>query len=121
MHVGVSSAGGNRRAGVLKACARLIALGAVVLLGCAPSASQIAQTRTEQSWAADFRKFRQDCIDNIPHACTSFENALAAQRAYDLYYNSTTIPGLSTPAFTTVTVPVAIGVPRFGGGMGGFR
>lgn len=104
-----------------KPSARLFALWAAVMIGCAPSSSQIAQTRTEQSWAIHFRKVRQDCLDNVQHACASFENALAAQRAYDLYYNSVTIPGLSTPAFTSVTVPAAIGVPRFSGGVGGFR
>ena len=98
-----------------------MALVAAVLMGCAPSASQIAQTRTEQSWATLFRQDRQECLDNVPRACTRFEKELAAQRAYDLYYNSKTIPGLSTPAFTPVTVPVSIGAPRFGGGMGGFR
>jgi hypothetical protein len=92
-----------------------------VLMGCAPSASQIAQTRTEQSWATHFRQDRQKCLDEVPRACTRFENELAAQRAYNLYYNSITIPGLSTPTFTTVTVPAAIGLPRFSGGMGGFR
>jgi hypothetical protein len=98
-----------------------MALAAAVMIGCAPTASQIAQTRAEQQWAADFRKARQDCIDNVPHACTRFENALAAQQAYTLYYNSKTIPGVSTPVFTPMTVPVAIAVPRFNGGMGGFR
>jgi hypothetical protein len=98
-----------------------MALAAAVMMGCAPSASQLAQTRTEQSWATHFRQDRQECLDNVPRACTRFENELAAQRAYDLYYNSKTIPGLSTPAFAPVTVPVSIGVPRFSGGMGGFR
>jgi hypothetical protein len=98
-----------------------MALAAVAIMGCAPSASQIAQNQTEQSWAAYFRKVRQECMDNVPHACTSFENALAAQRAYNLYYDSKTIPGLSTPVFAPVTVPVAIGTPRFSGGVGGFR
>jgi hypothetical protein len=96
-------------------------LAAAIMMGCAPSVSQIAQTRTEQRWAADFRETRQECIDNVPRACTRFENALAAQRAYTLYYDSITIPGLSTPVFTPVTVPVAIEVPRFSGGMSGFR
>jgi len=91
------------------------------MMGCAPSASQIAQTRTEQRWAADFRKVRQECTYNVPRACTRFENALAAQQAYNLYYYSKTIPGVSTPVFTPVTAPVAIGVPRFSGGVGGFR
>ena len=98
-----------------------MALAVAVMMGCAPSASQIAQTRTEQRWAADFRTARQECIDNVPRACTRFENALAAQRAYNLYYYSITIPGLSTPVFTPVTVPAAIAIPRFSGGMGGFR
>jgi hypothetical protein len=98
-----------------------MALAAAAMIGCAPSASQIADTRTEQNWAADFRKARQECIDGVPHACTRFENELAEQRAYDLYYNSKTIAGLSTPVFATVTVPVAIGMPRFSGGMGGLR
>jgi hypothetical protein len=102
-------------------CARVPALAAAVMIGCAPTASQIAQTRAEQQWAADFRKTRQECIDNVPRACTHFENALAAQQAYTLYYYSKTIPGVSTPVFTPVTVPVAIAVPRFSGGMGGFR
>jgi hypothetical protein len=91
------------------------------MVGCSPSASQIAQTQAEQRWAADFRNSRQECIDDVPHACTRFENALAAQRAYTLYYNSITVPGLASPVFTTVTVPVAISIPRFSGGMGGFR
>ena len=91
------------------------------MMGCAPSASQIAQTRTQQSWAANFRKVRQECIDNVPGACTRFENELRELQAYNLYYNSKTIPGLSTPAFTPVTVPAAIGMPRFSGGMGGIR
>jgi lipopolysaccharide export LptBFGC system permease protein LptF len=99
----------------------MMSLAAAVMIGCAPSATQIAQTRSEQSWAADFRKSRQECVDNIPRACTRFENALAAQRAYNLYYYSKTIPGLSTSAFTPVTVPVAIGLPRFSGGMAGLR
>jgi len=98
-----------------------MALAAALMMGCAPSASQIAQTQTEQNWAGYFRKVRQECIDNVPRSCTRFESALAAQQAYDLYYYSKTIPGLSTPVFTPVTVPVAIGVPRFSGGMGGFR
>jgi hypothetical protein len=98
-----------------------MALAAAAMMGCAPSAGQIAQTRTEQQWATYFREARQECLDNVPHACTRFENALAAQQAYNLYYNSKTIPGVSTPAFTPVTVPVAVGLPRFGGGMGGFR
>ena len=91
------------------------------MMGCAPSATQIAQTRTEQSWAANFRKVRQECIDNVPRACTNFENELRQLEAYNLYYNSKTIPGLSTPVFATVTVPASIGLPRFSGGMGGFR
>jgi hypothetical protein len=98
-----------------------MAMAVAAMMGCAPSARQITQTQTEQSWAAYFRNARQECIDNVPGACTRFENALAAQRVYNLYYNSKTIPGLSTPAFTPVTAPVAIGVPRFSGGMGGFR
>jgi hypothetical protein len=98
-----------------------MALAAVSLMGCAPSASQIAQTRTEQSWAAYFRKVRQECIDNVPGGCTRFEHALAVEEAYSLYYYSKTIPGLSTPVFTSMAVPGAIAVPRFSGGMGGFR
>jgi hypothetical protein len=90
-----------------------MALAAAGMMGCAPSASQIAQTRTEQKWAADFRTARQECIDHVPRACTRFENAMAAQQAYTLYYYSKTIPGVSTPVFTPVTVPVAIGMPRF--------
>jgi hypothetical protein len=98
-----------------------MALAAAAIMGCTPPADQIAQTRTEQSWAANFRKVRQECIDNVPHACTNFENDLKELQAYNLYYNSKTIPGLSTPVFVPVTVPVAIGIPRFSGGMGGFR
>jgi hypothetical protein len=93
-----------------------------IMIGCAPTASQIAQNRNEQQWAAYFRKVRQECIDDVPGACKRFEDALVAQRAYTLYYDSKTIPGLATPTFTTVTVPVAVGLPRFnGGGMGGVR
>jgi hypothetical protein len=99
----------------------IASLTAVIMMGCAPSASQISQTQAEQRWAAHFREVRQDCIDNVPSACTRFENALAEQQAYSLYYNSKTIPGLSSPVFTPVTVPAAIGVPRFSGGVGGFR
>jgi hypothetical protein len=98
-----------------------MALAAALMVGCSPSASQIAQTRADQRWAVDFRNVRQECIDDVPRACTRFENVLAAQRAYNLYYNSKTVPGLSSPLFTPVTVPVAISVPRFSGGMGGFR
>jgi hypothetical protein len=126
----LSAARGKRRAVTSKArarrcahglCAQMIVLAAAVMMGCAPSASQIAETRTDQSWAAEFRKDRQECIDNVPHACSRFENELTAQQAYNLYYNSKTIPGLATPTFTPVTVPVAIGLPRFSGGMSGFR
>jgi len=99
----------------------VMALAAAAMMGCAPSASQIAQAKTEQNWAAYFRNVRQECIDNVPHACTRFEDALRAQQAYAMYYYSKTIPGLSTPVFTPVTVPVAVGIPRFSGGMGGFR
>jgi hypothetical protein len=102
-------------------CVQVMALATAVMMGCAPSASQMSQTQAEQRWAAHFREVRQECIDDVPGACTRFENALAAEQAYDLYYNSKTIPGLSSPVFTPVTVPVAIGVPRFSGGMGGFR
>jgi hypothetical protein len=119
------SQGGTSKAAVRSfargLCAYVTALAAAVMIGCAPTASQIAQTRAEQQWAGDFRKARQECIDHVPHACTRFENALAAQQAYTLYYYSKTIPGVSTPVFTPVTVPVAIGMPRFSGGMGGFR
>ena len=101
--------------------AYILSFASAVVIGCAPSASQISQTQTEQSWAANFRKVRQDCIDNVPHACSRFENALEAQRAYTLYYNSTTIPGLATPTFTIVTVPSVPGLPHFSGGMGGIR
>jgi hypothetical protein len=122
----MSSASDHSQAGTSKAavrrfacglCAHVTALAAAVMIGCAPTASQIAQTRAEQQWAADFRKAQQECIDHVPLACTRFENALAAQQAYTLYYYSKTIPGVSTP----VTVPVAIGMPHFSGGMGGFR
>jgi hypothetical protein len=99
----------------------LMAMAAAALMGCAPSAGQIAQTRSEQQWSTYFRKARQECLDRVLGACARFENALEAQRAYSLYYNSKTIPGVSTPAFTPVTVPIAVGLPRFSGGMGGFR
>jgi hypothetical protein len=68
-----------------------MALATAVMMGCAPSASQMSQTQTEQRWDAYFRKVRQECIDEVPRACTRFENALAAQQAYNLYYNSKTI------------------------------
>jgi len=98
-----------------------MALAFAVRMGCALSASQISQNQAEQRWAAYFREVRQECIDDVPGACTRFENAFAAERAYTLYYNSKTIPGVSSPVFTSVTVPAAIGLPRFGGGMAGFR
>ena len=91
------------------------------MMGCAPSANQISQTQAEQKWAAYFRQARQECIDDVVGACTRFQNALAAQQAYTLYYNSTTIPGLATPVFAPITIPVAIGVPRFSGGVGGLH
>ena len=53
----------------------------------------VAQTRTEQRWVTHFRQDRQECLDKVPHACMRFEDELAAQRAYNLYYNSITIPG----------------------------
>jgi hypothetical protein len=96
-------------------------LASAAVVGCAPSASQVAQTRSEQQWAAYFRRTRQECIDEVPHACSRFENALTVQRAYGLYYDSKSIPGLSTPMFTPVTVPVVTGLPRFSGGIGAFR
>jgi hypothetical protein len=102
-------------------CVQTMALATSVIMGCAPSTSQISQTQAEQTWAAYFRQVRQECIEDVPGACTRFENALSEQQAYSLYYNSKTIPGLSSPVFAPVTVPAAMGMPHFSGSMGGFR